>query len=69
MFTVTAIATGGLSLRENHARAQDAYLATQSWIARGYAHVALMAHDGRWYHGPNEIRQFMEGVQKFNSDA
>ncbi len=69
MYTVTAIATGGLGLRENHDRAQDAYLATQGWLSRGYAHVALMALDGRWYHGPDEIRHFMEGVRKTSSDA
>lgn len=67
MFTVTAIATGGVGLREKHEHVQDAYLTTQGWLARGYAHVALMAHDGRWYHGPDEIRQFMEGVHKLSS--
>lgn len=69
MFTVTAIAPGDLGLREKHERAHDAYLAAQTWIARGYAHLALMANDGRWYHGPDEIRQFTQGMQKLNTNA
>ena len=63
MYTVTGTAPSGLDFTQKYESVQNAYTIARSWIGFGYLNVALMEDGGQWYRGPEQIRQFIEGVE------
>jgi hypothetical protein len=69
MYTVTGRALSGIDFTQKYESAQNAYTIAQSWIGLGFLNVALREDGGQWHHGPDEIRQFIEGVQRLGGHA
>jgi hypothetical protein len=69
MYTVTGTALSGLDFTHKYESAQNAYTIAQSWIGFGFLNVALREDGHQWHLGPDEIRQFVEGVQQLGGHA
>ena len=69
MYTVTGKALSGLDFTQKYESAENAYILAQGWSGFGFLNVALREDGGRWHHGPDDIRQFVEGVQRLGGHA